>query len=168
LTDLKLDELRGSCDASVMRNGMASWVLLACAATVLWACGGEKDEDDAAPGCGTTAQPLMLSLGELKPAPGSSVPNTGIVHEFTVIGLRAVIQPDLRLMIAHTAGSPDPAQLMVSIDPSSPDVRYTFAPLRWTNAPAQVALEVAGLYQTQEGCTYAFPSPLFSYSVAAN
>jgi hypothetical protein len=151
-----------------MLNGTASWVLLACAGTVLLACGGEKDEDDAAPDCGTPAQPLMLTLGEVKPAQGSSVPNTGIVHEFTVIGLRAVIQPDLRLMISHSAGPPDPAQLMVSIDPSNPDVRYTFAPLRWTNAPAQVALEVAGLYQTQEGCTYAFPSPLFSYAITAN
>ena len=107
----------------------------------------------------------MLSLGDLKPSPGSSVPNSGIVHEFKVIGVRVLFEPDLTLTLAHTAGAPEPAQLMVSIDPSSPDIRYTFAPLRWTNAPAQVVIDVNKLDQTEEGCTYAFPNPLFSYEV---
>ena len=151
-----------------MWNGTTRWVVLACTGTLLLACGGEDDEGDPAPDCGTAARPLMLLLGELKPAQESSLSNNGIVHEFTVIGVRALIQPDLRLTLAHTAGPPDPAQLTVTVDPSGPDIRYTFAPLRWTNAPAQVALEVDGVYQTQEGCTYAFPNPLFSYSITAN
>jgi hypothetical protein len=146
---------------------MADWVIAVCAGVALLACGGGDDDDDAdpAPGCGTAAQPLMLSLGDLKPSLGGSVPNSGIVHEFKIIGLRVLFEPDLTLTLAHTAGTPEPAQLMVSIDPSTPDVRYTFAPLRWTNAPAQVAIDVDKLYQTEDGCTYAFPNPLFSYGV---
>jgi hypothetical protein len=149
---------------------MADWVIAVCAGVALLACGGGDDGDDDAdpgPGCGTAAQPLMLSLGDLKPSLGSSVPNSGIVHEFKIIGLRVLFEPDLTLTLAHTAGTPEPAQLMVSIDPSTPDVRYTFAPLRWTNAPSQVAIDVDKLYQTEDGCTYAFPNPLFSYEVTA-
>jgi hypothetical protein len=47
------------------------------------------------------------------------------------------------------------------------DVKPAAAPLRWTNTPAAVVIDTQQLFQTDEGCTYAFPKPLFSYNVTA-
>jgi hypothetical protein len=137
----------------------ACWALAIAGVT---GCGSDDDEQGP---CGTATAPALVTLAGVEPAAGASVANENIVHAFTVVGLRALLEPDFLLTPAHTAGFPDPTQFVVSIDPAGDDVGYTFAPMRWTSAPANVAIDADGVFQTSDGCVYAFPSPLFAYAV---
>jgi hypothetical protein len=132
---------------------------------LLVGCSGGDGGDDDKPNCGTAAAPVELQLVDIQPARGSSVANDAIVHSYTVVGIRALFEPDFVLPAAHTAGAPDTPQLLVTPQAQGDDVTYTLAPLRWTSAPANVVIEAKSLQQTSDGCIYRFPSPLFSYSI---
>ena len=135
-------------------------VALALATT---AC-GEEDE----PTCGTVDEPLVLELVDVTPADGSSVANSAIVHGFTIVGFDALIRDfSFAKSTLHTAGDPTPATFSITATALADDeVRYEFAPLAWSVAPAHVELVAAALYRKDE-CVYSLLPPIFRYDVTA-
>jgi hypothetical protein len=45
------------------------------------------------------------------------------------------------------------------------DLIYSSTDDAWATAPSHVETTFSGLFKTDDGCVYAFPSPLFSYDV---
>ena len=82
--------------------------------------------------CGTVQEPLVLTLKDVKPALGSSVPNAGIVQTFTVAGKLLKLDPSFVRPSAHTAGAPVPATVTWTYAPSGGDTVYTTQPMTWT------------------------------------
>jgi hypothetical protein len=70
---------------------MSSRALLGCgvaAAALALGCGGDDTSAGSTSGgsCADTATtPTVLTLADVQPAAGASVPNEGIVHGFTVV-----------------------------------------------------------------------------------
>lgn len=129
--------------------------------------GGGASEGAGAgtPGCGTASDPTLLTLRDVSPVPGSTVAGDAVVHAFTIVDAPGLIQQlTFQLPAAHTAGTPDPAQLAFTITQDGADLVYTAAPVAWSTVPAHVELSVTGAFEA-DGCVYAFPSPLFSYDV---
>jgi hypothetical protein len=135
-------------------------------------CGGDasisKPSSDAGidAGCGTLDDPNILKLSGLTPAMGESVVNRQIVHGFTVKNAPASnVNFDLRYGANHTAGAstPDRPRFQTTIEGS--DVTYLMVIDAWSRAPGHVEFSANGSFTTSKGCTYAFPSPLFSYDI---
>ena len=123
-------------------------------------CAGPADP----PGCGGIDAPALLDVSDLTPALGASVPNDTIVHSFTVsgpVGFEdiALVYPD-----AHTAGQPSTA-LAFSYTPLGDGAAYAADPVTWETAPAHVEIDAPVVYESDDGCGYALPTPLFSYDV---
>jgi hypothetical protein len=150
----------------------AALVLGIC--TTLLACGdsgsGSADTAVTADGgvvCGTQANPGVLKLTGLSPAIGSTVVNQGIVHAFLVMKAPAVFTNfTLNDGASHTAGRSTPADLEFKVTLSGSDLVYQLTVDAWSHAPGHVELEASGGYATLEGCSWVFPSPLFSYDIA--
>ncbi len=137
---------------------------------LLVACGGGDDDDDssATGNCGTAANPIILELQDVAPAAGSSVPNDAIVHRYTVVGVSATFDPDLQVPSTHTAGQPMPSPFIIQPTVVGDGmVTYEFEPISWTTAPSHVTIQDTSVYQTSDGCIYAFPQPIFDYDVVA-
>jgi hypothetical protein len=118
--------------------------------------------------CGTVQEPLMLTLKDVKPAPGSSLPNANIVQTFTIVGKLLQLQPSFAFaQAAHTAGGAVPSPVTWTLAASGGDTVYTSQPISWTNAPAHVELNPPGLLETGNGCVSVLPTPTFSYDVTA-
>lgn len=143
---------------------------LSLAATLVVAPGCGDDSADgaggSAPTCGTTAEPELLTITERSPEAESLVANDAIVHSFRIVNAPGMIQDmQFELPAAHTAGMPIPAQLAFTVTREGSDLVYVGAPLTWTTAPGRVEMRIAGSFQTDDGCVYAFPSPLFAYDL---
>jgi uncharacterized membrane protein YgcG len=115
-----------------------------------------------------------LQVTGLSPEPGSTVSNEGIEHAFTVVNAPAPF-PSFYFVSAsgHTAGNfefeVEPPQ--VTMTQMGTDLLHVATAMHWQNAPAEVAFnvwptETAKAIVTTDGCYYALPEPLFSYSVS--
>jgi hypothetical protein len=144
--------------------------MLYCVSAVLVACGGggSNSADSAvdASGCGTHANPGILKLTGLTPATGTSVLNQNIVHGFVVENAPAFFTAfTLRYGDAHTAGISTPFGPTFQVTVSGSNLIYQMTIDAWSLAPGHVEIVASGSYDTLKGCTWAFPSPLFSYDV---
>jgi hypothetical protein len=139
----------------------------------LAACGGLGTRTDgAAPAdagtCGTHADPGILRLTGLSPAIDATVANQAIVHGFTVVGAPADFTNfDLKYGPSHNAGLPTPANPRFHTTVSGSDVIYQLTIDSWARAPGHVEFSANTDYTTSKGCTWDFPSPLFSYDLTA-
>lgn len=155
---------------TIQRAQALSLLALSLAATLAVAPGCGDDSADGAggstPTCGTTAEPELLTITERSPEAESLVANDAIVHRFRIVNAPGIIQNmQFELPAAHTAGAPIPAQLAFTVTQEGSDLVYVGAPLTWTTAPGRVEMRIAGSFQTEDGCVYAFPSPLFAYDL---
>jgi hypothetical protein len=121
----------------------------------------------ATPGCGTVQEPLELTIKDVRPALGSSVPNVGIVQSFTIAGKLLKIDPTFAQPGTHTAGARIPNSVSWTYAASGTDTVYTSAPLSWTTAPGHVELTPNGLLVTADNCVSVMPTPTFSYDITA-
>jgi hypothetical protein len=116
--------------------------------------------------CGTHAKPGILKLTGRSPAIGATVVNQGIVHGFVVENAPAVFTNfTLEYGATHTAGPSTPSDPTFQATPSGNNLIYQLTVDAWSHAPGHVELEVGTSYDTSKGCTWAFPSPLFSYDI---
>lgn len=139
---------------------------------LLAGCGGASvhtvDAASAEAGfCGTHANPGILQLDGRTPPIGGTVNNHDIVHGFTVIDAPAEFRNfELRFGLAHTAGRPSPEIprfTLVTLETGSIVYQLTIA--SWSISPGHVELVASAGYDTSAGCTWQFPSPLFSYEI---
>lgn len=143
------------------------WLALAGLA----ACGdGASKQDSAviADGgiCGTNAEPGILNLAGISPAPRATVANQAIVHGFTVVGAPADFTSfDFKYAASHTAGWPTPANPRFTTTVVGSDVIYLLTIDSWSNSPGHVEFSANGGYTTSKNCAWNFPSPLFSYDI---
>jgi hypothetical protein len=122
-----------------------------------------------APNCPGVGAPALLELSDLTPALGASVVNDAIVHSFTVEGdvsFDGVASDALSYPRVHTAGTADPALAFEHV-PASDLTHFTSVAVTWANAPAHVEITTPLVFETDEGCAYQLPAPLFSYDVTA-
>jgi len=118
--------------------------------------------------CGTHMEPGILKLANLVPAMGASVVNQTIVHSFTVVNAPGDFTNfDLRYGPSHTAGVPTPNGPRFQTTISGSDVAYQLTATSWSLAPGHVEWVASGGFDTSKGCTWNFPSPLFSYDITA-
>ena len=144
--------------------------ILCCVSAVLVSCGGggtsRADSAVDTGGCGTHANPGILRLTGLIPAMGASVLNQSIVHGFVVENAPAFFTAfTLRYGDAHTAGISTPFDPTFQVTASGSNLIYQMTIDAWSLAPGHVEIVASGSYDTLKGCTWAFPSPLFSYDV---
>jgi hypothetical protein len=121
-------------------------------------------EASPTPSCPGLGAPTVLEVTDLSPALGDSVSNDAIVHRFTLAEDIRVDGLALEGSPEHTAGLAHPA-LSFHHDPPSAADQFTADPITWATAPAHVEIVSPIVYQTDEGCAYQLPSPLFSYDV---
>jgi len=144
---------------------------LALLALGLAACGGGGSSgQDAALAdaglCGTYANPGILKLANLTPAPNTTVDNQAIQHGFTVLNAPAQFASfDFKYGPAHTAGRPSPENPRFQLTTVGSDVVYRLTIDAWSRSPGHVEVLASGGYATLAGCAWSFPSPLFSYDV---
>jgi hypothetical protein len=140
-----------------------------CIAVLLGACGG-GDSGGAVDAntvvCGTHDDPGVLQVIDILPAPGSTVVNQGIAHGFTVVNAPAIFS-NFTLLYGptHTAGLSTPSDPTFQITESGSNLLYRLTVDSWSRAPSHVELRASGGYDTSKGCSWVFPSPLFSYDV---
>lgn len=128
-------------------------------------CGGS--DANAGPSCGTAQAPMALTLTDVSPASGASLPNSSIVERFTIVGQHLKIDANFGLPAAHTAGQTVPSPVHWTYGVSGADTVYTSEPFAWQNAPAHVEVDSIGLLQTTDGCVWALPNQIFKYDVTA-
>jgi hypothetical protein len=116
--------------------------------------------------CGTVQEPLVFTLKDVKPAPGTSVANANIVQSFTIVGKLLQLQPSFAYSAAHTAGAATPSPIVWTLAASGGDTVYTSQPISWATAPAHVELNPPGEVATKDGCVSTLPTPTFSYDLA--
>jgi hypothetical protein len=139
-------------------------LLAAVGALGVCACSGSGAGDQGT--CAGVNAPTVLTLVNLVPALGDSVPNRDIVHSFSIADDLVFSDIALAYLETHTAGTPEPAlQFTYTIAEQTTDL--TSSPVVWTSAPGHVELGAPLVYQTPDGCAYELPSPLFSYDVTA-
>ena len=117
--------------------------------------------------CGTHENPGILQLDGRTPPLGGTVNNHDIVHGFTVVDAPAEFRNfELRFGPTHTAGQPSPEKprfTLVTLENGSIVYQLTIA--SWSLSPGHVEVVASGGYTTSAGCTWQFPSPLFSYEI---
>ena len=130
--------------------------------------GPEPKMGAATADCGTVQEPLEFTISNVSPAIGASLPNSGIVQTFTIVGKYLKIDNgSFALPASHTAGAPSPTPIVWTYAPSGADTVYTSAPITWQTAPGHVEFVPAGLLETTDGCVSTFPTPVFSYDITA-
>jgi hypothetical protein len=136
--------------------------ILVCGALATLGCGSDG------PACGTVSTPDSLKISSVQPAVGSSVPNSGIVESFTIVGRHLSIEPSFKLGAGHTAGVTTPNPSNWALAYSGEDTVYTSQAITWATAPGHVELDPPGvLKDTSTGCVLTLPTPTFSYDVTA-
>jgi hypothetical protein len=145
-----------------------TWTLLAALCP---ACAAESGDDSdlgesaESSDCAPAGDPAELTIVDVEPAPGSSVPNADIVHRFVIEDSPGVFTSlTLLLEPEHTAGTLDPPTPMFSIVPNGDDIEYSLPPLRWMTA-GHVEVSFGGGFVDDDGCHYVFPSGIFSYDL---
>jgi len=156
------DEVCSARHDADMQNLSLHGLLAVFLASGACACSGTSNQLD----CGGINAPTVLTLVNLVPALGDSVPNTAIVHSFSITDDIVFSDIALDYLATHTAGTPDPA-LTFTYTISDQTTDLTSPPVVWTSAPGHVELDAPIVYQTPDGCGYKLPSPLFSYDVTA-
>jgi hypothetical protein len=151
--------------------GLLGIVLAGCGSTDNGNNGGSAGAGPnmtATADCGSLEQPRQFTISDVSPALGASVPNTGVVQRFTIVGQYLQIDNgSFALSAAHTAGAPTPTPIVWTYAPSGGNTVYTSAPITWQTAPGHVEFVPAGLLETADGCVSTFPTPVFSYDVTA-
>jgi hypothetical protein len=150
-----------------------TWSLLAALAAGCAAENGEdEDSDDVSagaesPDCAPADDPAELTIRDVAPAPGSTVPNADIVHRFVIADSPGVFT-SLQLLLEpeHTAGTLDPPAVMFSIVPMDDDIEYSLPALRWM-AVGHVEVSFGGGFVDDDGCHWVFPPGIFSYDLSA-
>ena len=139
---------------------------------VLAGCAGlaTRADADAAPAdtgiCGTHADPGILQLTNRTPALDATVNNQAIDHGFTVVRAPAEFSSfELKFGPSHTAGLPTPEKPKFQLTIVGGDIIYKLTIDSWARSPAHVEMVASGGYDTPAGCTWSFPSPLFSYDI---
>jgi hypothetical protein len=162
-----IDDGKRLSQSAVMKIGVVNRVLgCGLLAIVIAGCGGSDDANK--PSCGTADAPMAIELKDISPAAGATVPNSGIVETFTIVGRHLQITPTFALPPAHTAGQPVPAPTQWSIAVSGADTVYTSMPLSWEKAPGHVEADSYGLLETtSDHCISALPKKIFEYDVTA-
>jgi len=150
-----------------VRTSMLGWF-----SAVLVACGGGGSNSvdsamDAGSGvCGTYAEPGTLKVTGRTPAIGASVLNQSIVHSFVVENAPAIFTAfTLRYGDTHTAGISTPFDPAFQVTVSGSSLIYQMTIDAWSQAPGHVEIVASGDYETLQGCSWVFPTPLFSYNV---
>ncbi|MEQ9317532.1 MAG: hypothetical protein RIF41_00175 [Polyangiaceae bacterium] len=141
------------------------------------ACGGDDEGGSGGsgtgtgtgagqPGCGTQAAPQILTLADVTPEAGTTVPATGVVHRFTTTDAPGFVEMfTFEFGAANTAGLPTQGSFSFTImDNQDGTFTYESAPVDFPMA-GDVEFSVQEIYQFPDGCFYAFPNPLFSYAV---
>jgi len=143
-----------------------------CGVTALAACGGASSNsaDGAVDAensvCGTYDSPGVLKVTGLYPTLGASVVNRGIAHGFTVVNAPAYFVNFTFLHgSTHTASLSIPSAPKILATWSGNNLTYQFTVDSWSSASGHVELRASGGYETAEGCSWVFPSPLFSYDL---
>jgi hypothetical protein len=139
-------------------------ILCALGSLLFTAC-GDDDARPAASSCGTETEPEIVVLRDVTPALQSTVSNSSIAHQFTVVGIEGIFEIDMVLSAEHSAGAPVPEQIQITPRIAGTDVTYEFSPLEWSVVPGHVVIHDNAIYQTNSGCFYAFPKPLFEYDI---
>ena len=118
------------------------------------------------PGCGTQEAPQVITLSDVTPAAGATVSAAGVVHRFTTTDAPGFVEMFTFVFGAgNTAGLPTQGSFSFTImDNLDGTFTYESAPVDFPMA-GDVEFAVQEVYQFPDGCFYAFPSPLFSYSV---
>ena len=152
--------------------GLLAAVLLGCGSTDSGNSGGAAGAGPkmgaATADCGTVQEPLEFTISNVSPALGASVPNTGIVQTFTIVGQYLKIDNgSFALPTAHTAGTPTPSPIVWTYAASGGNTVYTSQPITWQTAPAHVEFVPAGLLVLEDGCVSSFPTPVFNYDITA-
>lgn len=143
---------------------LACWVVLPV--FLLNACGDEKEGDNG--GCGTAQNPTPISVKDILPEAGSTVPNQDIQHEFTVVNPPGVLSNlNFTPGAAHTAGGRDPASVSYQSTVNGNEYTYTSIAFSWENAPAVIDLPHTGVFLDANSCVYSIPNLVFSYDVTA-
>lgn len=158
-----------------MNNGVVMRaVLCGLVGIVLAGCGSSDNGNNGGGGgpnmmatadCGSLSDPLTFTLKDVSPAIGASVPNTGVVQRFTIVGQYLQIDNrSLGVSAAHTAGAPSPSPIAWTYAPSGGNTVYTSVPITW-QTPGHVEFVPTGPLETSDGCVSEFPTPVFSYDV---
>jgi hypothetical protein len=157
----------------MIKGSVGLWLGCGFFGLAVLGCGSSDDDPApgpkmgaATPGCGTVQEPLELTLKDVRPALGASVPNANIVQSFTIVGKLLKIDPAFAQSGAHTAGDRIPNSVTWTYAAAGGDTVYTSAPLSWTTA-GHVELAAAGLLVTADNCVSVMPSPTFSYDITA-
>ncbi|MBN2573824.1 MAG: hypothetical protein JXP73_04600 [Deltaproteobacteria bacterium] len=155
-----------------MRNAFSRSAILAVCLSAWAACGDDTSPADGGTAageagiCGTHANPAVLELANLTPALGATVANHAIVHSFTVVRAPAQFNNfELRFGASHSAGLPTPEKPRFEMTVTGSDLLYQLTIHSWARSPGHVELVASGGYDTAAGCTWSFPSPLFSYDI---
>ena len=154
----------------VLRTALQTSILC-WLAVALVACGGGSSSADGAVEagggvCGTHANPGILRLTGLTPAMGASVLNQSIVHGFVVENAPAIFTNfKWQKGDTHTAGISTPSEPTFQVTVSGSNLIYQTTIDLWSRAPGHVEIVASGGYDTSKGCSWVFPSPLFSYDV---
>ncbi len=133
-------------------------------------CGGADIHGVDAPSvdggvCGDHNHPGILTLIDLHPALGSTVYNHAIAHGFTVVRAPANFTNfTFDHADAHTAGLSTPRDPQFRTTVVGSDIAYELTIDAWARSPGHVEVTASGGYDSK-GCSWSFPSPLFSYDI---
>jgi len=157
-----------SCKRLSIGSLRALHILVLAAPAALSACGdnaaGSAGFDSGV--CGTSANPGILKVTDVLPTLGSTVISGGISHTFSVVNAPAQFTAfTLKYGSKHTAGGSMPSDPVISASLVGNTMVYRFTVDTWSIVPGHVELQASNGYQTQEGCSWVFPTPIFSYDV---
>jgi hypothetical protein len=143
----------------------------------IFGCGGNSRPTNADDGhghgasyaCGTEKDPVTFVLKDVVPAAGTAVANQGILEQFTVVDSPFLFSTlTFDLLPAHTAGTSSPNPLGFTLrQAEGNDVVCSTTVDSWAMAPSHVEVGVLGILESDNGCAFVFPSPLFSYDVTS-
>jgi hypothetical protein len=90
-----------------------------------------------------------------------------IAEKFTIAEPLLLDSFEVQPTSAHTAGTSGLSTSYTPARTAAGGVSYTSLPVTWDMA-GKVEFDFAGVYQDpSSGCYYAFPNPMFSYTVTA-
>jgi hypothetical protein len=148
-------------------KSLGVWVLGAWFGALTLACSSSSSDTPAAPACNTQAMPKTFTVSGVSPAMGASVPNMDIVEKFTIAEPLALDRFSVLTTAAHTAGNEPVGTQFGGVQNADGSISYSSTPITWQMA-GQVEFSFVDIYQRQsDGCYYAFPKPMFSYTVTA-
>lgn len=146
----------------------SSFGILGCGGGSRPTSGDDGHGHGASYACGTEEEPAILVLKDVKPGAGETVSNRGIVEQFTLVDAPFMVQEfPFVLLSKHTAGTSSPSPLQLTVDVQGKDLVYSATIDSWATAPGHVERGLRGFWKNDNGCAFAFPSPLFSYDITA-